>query len=144
MAYGRMTKVLQIKTVQLQSVIGHFPIGHSALDRLREKSCSDFFLGRRIVRLAALDVAALLDEVADLVGRDGELALRANVQSGRDQEVVAPPLVLRRYGFTSLWYGHNGLPRWTAQALWWGKISIIGTAALFSSPTWRIVAPRVR
>ena len=58
---------------------------------------SDLFLvlGRRVVRLAPLDVAALLDKVADLVGRDGQLALRADVQSGRVQEVVTSPLPLR-------------------------------------------------
>ena len=55
---------------------------------------SDFFLGRRIVGLGALDVAALLDQVADLVRRDRELALRAGVQGGGDQEVVRSPIPL--------------------------------------------------
>jgi hypothetical protein len=49
-----------------------------------------FFLGERVVRLAALDVSAFLDEVADLVGRHGELALRTDIQCGSDQKVVAP------------------------------------------------------
>ena len=50
-----------------------------------------FFFGHRIVRLAPLHVAAFLDQVAHLVGRDGQLALRADVQGGSDQKVVAPP-----------------------------------------------------
>jgi hypothetical protein len=49
-----------------------------------------FFLGERIVRLAALHVPAFLDQVTDLVGRHGELALRTDIQCGSDQKVVAP------------------------------------------------------
>jgi hypothetical protein len=53
-----------------------------------------FFLGRRIVRLRSLDVAAFLDQVADFVRRDRKLALRAGVQGGGDQEVVGSPIPL--------------------------------------------------
>src|SRR4051794_28612296 len=56
----------------------HVSGGGPAVDRSFEQS--DFFFGHRIVRLAPLDVAAFLDEVADLVGRDGQFALRADVQ----------------------------------------------------------------
>ena len=52
-------------------------------------SISSTLLGKRIVLLAALDVAAFLHEVADPVGRDRLLALRANIECRRDQEVVA-------------------------------------------------------
>ena len=46
--------------------------------------------GERIVRLASLHVAAFLDQFANFVGRDRALALRADIQRGSDQEVVAP------------------------------------------------------
>ena len=46
--------------------------------------------GQRIVRLASLHVAAFLDQLANFVGRDRALALRADIQGGSDQEVVAP------------------------------------------------------
>src|SRR3954467_13222257 len=45
-------------------------------------SSSDLLFGHRIVRLAALHVAALLDQVADLVRRDRQLALGADIQGG--------------------------------------------------------------
>ncbi len=61
--------------------------------------------------LAALDVAAFLNEVADLVRRHGQLALRADVQGGRDQEIVASSIPFGGYGFTSLWYGHDSISR---------------------------------
>ena len=49
-----------------------------------------FFLGKRVMRLAALDVSTFLDELADFVGRHGKLALRADIECGSDQKVVAP------------------------------------------------------
>jgi hypothetical protein len=61
--------------------------------------------------LAPLDVAALLDQVADLVRGDGQLALRADVQGGGDQEVVAPTLSFRRLRLSSFGYGHESLSR---------------------------------
>jgi hypothetical protein len=54
-----------------------------------------FLLGQRVVRFAALDIAAFLNQVAHLVGRYGQLALRADIQCGREQEVVTPPHSLR-------------------------------------------------
>src|SRR5262249_40041536 len=66
-----------------------------------------FLPGRRIVRLTPLHVAALLDEVAHLVGRHGQLALRTDIQGRSDQEVVAPPHPLRRSRFTPFWYSHE-------------------------------------
>src|SRR4051812_1444270 len=71
---------------------------------LRNFDRSDFFFGHGVVRLAPLDVAALLDQVADLVGRDRELTLRADVQGDGDQRVVAPPHSLFGFGSSSLWY----------------------------------------
>ena len=50
--------------------------------------------GERIVRLAALHVAAFLDQFANFVGRDRELALGADIQGRSDQPVVASPLTL--------------------------------------------------
>ena len=47
--------------------------------------------GERIVRLAALHIAAFLDQFANFVGRDRELALGANIQGGSDQKIVTPP-----------------------------------------------------
>jgi hypothetical protein len=38
-----------------------------------------FFLGERIVGLAPLYIAAFLDQVTDLVGRHGQLALRTYI-----------------------------------------------------------------
>ena len=46
--------------------------------------------GERIVRLAALHVAAFLDQFADFVGRDRELALGADIQGRSDQKIVTP------------------------------------------------------
>ena len=54
-----------------------------------------FVFGRRVVGLGTLDVAALLDQVAHLVWWDRQLALRAGVQGGGDQEVVGSPIPLR-------------------------------------------------
>ena len=50
--------------------------------------------GERIVRLAALHVAAFLDQMTDFVGRNRELALGADIQGRSDQKVVAPPISL--------------------------------------------------
>jgi len=50
--------------------------------------------GERIVRLASLHVAAFLDQFANFVGRDRELALGADIQGRSDQKVVAPPMSL--------------------------------------------------
>jgi hypothetical protein len=59
------------------------------------------------MRLAALDVAALLDQVADLVRRNGQLTLGANIESRRDQEVVAPSHPFGGFGLSSFWYSHD-------------------------------------
>jgi hypothetical protein len=53
------------------------------------------FFGRRIVRLTALDIATFLDQMTHFVWRNRQLALRANIQCGSDQKVVAPPHPLR-------------------------------------------------
>jgi len=42
------------------------------------------------MRLAALNVAALTDQLAHLMRRDGQFALRADIQGWGDQEIVAP------------------------------------------------------
>jgi hypothetical protein len=70
-----------------------------------------FFLGHRIMRLGTLDVAAFLDQVADLVRWDRQLALRTGVQGGGDQEVVSSPIPFGRFGLPSLRYGHDTLSR---------------------------------
>jgi hypothetical protein len=62
---------------------------------IRRNLLLGFFLGDRIVRLAALHVTAFLDQIADLVGRDGKLALGANVESRCDQKIVTPSHALR-------------------------------------------------
>lgn len=49
-----------------------------------------FFLGERVVRLAALHISAFFNQLAHLVGRDGKLALRTDIQCRSDQKVVAP------------------------------------------------------
>ena len=87
------------------------------------------------MHLAPLNVAALFDQVADLVRRDRELALGTDIQSGRDQEVVAPSVSLRRLGFASFRYGHDSLPRDSSRAIPLGEKSlIIGSECFFSSP----------
>src|SRR5262245_46679261 len=76
--------------------------------------------------LAPLDVAALLDEVADLVRGDRQLALRADVQGGGDQEVVAPTLSFRRLRLSAFGYGHEALSRSRRSPGWDEKTTIIG------------------
>ena len=50
--------------------------------------------GDRIVRLAPLHIPAFLDQMANLVWGDGQLTLRADIQRGSDQEIVAPSISL--------------------------------------------------
>src|SRR5437763_1056241 len=66
-----------------------------------------FALGQRVVRLAALHVAALFNEVAHLVRGDRQLTLRANVQSRRGQCVVTSSHALGRLRLPSLGYCHD-------------------------------------
>jgi hypothetical protein len=49
------------------------------------------------MRLAALHIAAFLHQLANFVGWNSELALRANVQSRSDQKIVTPPHPFCRY-----------------------------------------------
>jgi hypothetical protein len=49
-----------------------------------------FFLGERIVRFAPLHIPAFFHQLTNLVGRNGKLALRTDIQCGSDQKVVAP------------------------------------------------------
>src|SRR5262249_29586381 len=70
-------------------------------------SSSGLLLGHRVVRLAALDVAAFLDQVADLVGRDRELALGADIEGRGGQRSVATPMALGRSRFPSLGDSHD-------------------------------------
>jgi hypothetical protein len=43
-----------------------------------------FLFGQRLVRLGPLDISAFLNQLADLVGRDGQFALRTDIQCGSD------------------------------------------------------------
>ena len=63
------------------------------------------------MRLAALDVPALGHKVADLVRRDSEFALGANVQGGGRQRVMAAPHSFFGLALASLGYGHDRLSR---------------------------------
>ena len=74
------------------SASDRFPGGAMPASSCNRKLLLGLLFGERVMRLAALHVTAFFHQFTDLVRRNGELALRANIQGRSDQKIVTPSL----------------------------------------------------